>query len=200
MNKVCITLFVILAVFSSLSAMPVFYFNTGLSKPFAPEEFSQYWRSGYNIGVAVGFPLTERFELQGLLFYDNLALDDTRYIETITDKTAYASVTDGDTHIAELWANAKVYMPTDQSDKVIPFLTGGVCVANKLVTEKKIFTEQKTYTEKKQSDTVPGAGFGLGFNIEMGSGTSLDVQVRLHALFTKDISIYAPVILGVKIK
>jgi len=201
MNKKLFVFFLgMLLLFSSLAARPVFYFNTGMSKPFAPEEFKQYWRAGYNIGAGVGFPLSERFELQGVLFYDNLALDDTRYIDKITDKTAYASVTDGDTHIGSLWANAKLFIPSEQNDKVTPFLTGGVCIANRLIAEKEIFTEQKTFTEEKQSDMVPGAGIGLGFDIEMGSGTLLNIQVRMHALFTDDISIYAPVTLGVKIK
>ena len=179
---------------------PRFYVNTGISNPYAPDTFTNHWRSGYNLGLGAGYPLSTNLEIIGQFHYDNFQLDDISYLKDITDSDLYASATGGSTWIAGFLADLKLYSPLSEKSTITPYLVGGLGLFTKTIQKIRITLEEGTYEETKESDMPFGAGLGLGAEILMGKRTYFIVEGRFNVLFTDETTVYMPIKLGISIK
>lgn len=182
-------------------ANPNYYANIGMSKPYAPDDFQKNWRSGYNLGAAVGYNVTSHLELQGEFFFDNFQLDDNAYLgDVAADDDLYASVTGGSVSILTVYANVKYLSPLQNKKTMTPYLIGGVGFASMITGEMDVATEIGEYTVAKDTQTALAAGVGLGVEILMGARTSFVIEGRFNILMTDETSVYLPLKLGIVIR
>ena len=202
MRRITFIICLLLTLTSILSARPKYYFNIGMTKPFAPEDFLTNWRSGYQIGAGIGFMLGDRLEIIPGLYYSNFSLNDANFLSGYLndDEEVFSSVTGGTTNIFDVSADLKYVVPTKSASKITPYLIGGVGFASHIVTEKNITTSTDPITEEKQSNQIACAGAGIGFEFIMGKNTYFVVEGRFNMLFTDETTVYAPIKLGIMIK
>lgn len=195
-----LVLFFLLVMITFAYSRPNYYLALGISKPFAPEEFKENWRTGYTVNGAIGLPITSKLEIQGDLLYDNFSLHDLRYLESINESSEYASVSGGTAHLISFYINSKYRVPPQNPKKTIPYLTAGVGLSSRTYAERQVYDEEGYYIIEKETENVPAAGLGIGFEIEMSENTVLYLEGRFNVLFTKDYSVYFPLKFGVAFK
>ena len=197
-------LFIIMITFlatSSIFANPNYYANIGISKPFAPDDFQENWRSGFNVGLGLGYNLSPKFEIQGEFLYDTFQLDDNNFLNGITDANdVFSSVTGGEASLYGLYANFKYLSPLQKNTTLTPYMVGSLGLVSKNIAEMRVMTEDDMYTIPKESQTTAAVGMGLGLEIVMGNRTSFVVEGRFNVLFTDETTVYFPLKLGIVIR
>lgn len=182
-------------------ANPNYYVNIGMSKPFAPDDFQNHWRSGFNVGLGLGHNFSPKFEIQGELLYDNFQLDDIAFLNNISDKNdLYASVAGGGTSLYAVYANFKYLSPLERNTFLTPYIVGCLGLAAQQIAEMKVTVEEGPYTISKESQAALAAGLGIGVEIVMGGRTSFVVEGRFNVLFTEKTTVYFPLKLGIVIR
>ncbi|MBN1480904.1 outer membrane beta-barrel protein [candidate division KSB1 bacterium] len=186
---------------SFVYANPNYYVNIGMSKPFAPDDFQNHWRSGFNVGLGLGYNFSPKFEIQGEFLYDNFQLDDIAFLNDITgNNDVYASVAGGGASLYAVYANFKYLSPIERNTSLTPYIVGSLGLAAQQIAEKKVTVEEGPYTIPKESQTSPGVGLGIGVEIVMGGRTSFVVEGRFNILFTDETTVYFPLKLGIVIR
>ncbi|RLD12406.1 hypothetical protein DRI50_09145 [candidate division KSB1 bacterium] len=201
MRSKLFTLLLTCALSTTLFARPHFYFNTAISKPFAPESFSGDWHSGYELGVGAGFMMNKRLEIIPAFDYNNFALNDQSFLsDYLGQDNIYSSVTGGTTHLFHVGIDAKYLVPPKVSSKITPYIIGGAGFGSRIITEKEIITAAETSHDPRHTFSGAWAGGGLGFEFIMGGNTYFVLEGRFNVLFADKATIYAPIKFGITIK
>src|SRR5688572_12014619 len=85
---------------------PVLRLQTGITVPSAPDEFSDYWKAGFNLGGAIGFPLTTAFGLEASLGFSNMSFNESGFLQDLGLTPSEANVTGGSVTIITASADA----------------------------------------------------------------------------------------------
>lgn len=114
----------------------MFQGSGGVSIPNRPEEFSDYWKMGFNIGGGFGYFLNsrQRLALQGTIDYNKLPLDDRSVEREIKDEIRNAGFSVDDLNISVSGPSSRILAiflglrvnPAGSDRKIIPYLIGGL--------------------------------------------------------------------------
>jgi hypothetical protein len=101
------------------------YINTGFSIPSAPDNFSDYWKTGFNIGGGIGFPIIPNLRFQVDLEYNSFAINKDAFDNDFIYGGTDISISGGTASILTAAANLKALISTGSSSKT-PYFIGGV--------------------------------------------------------------------------
>lgn len=184
--------------FAHSQTTPVFYLNSGVSIPAAPDAFSDYRKMGLNLGGGMGYPLTSNLTLQGYVDYNNFTFDEERFL---ADRGRLGergvSIDGGAATILTISGNLKVSVPSSTA-RIAPFFTGGVSFFKRSISDVSISgTRFKVEFDDIDSATAFSIGFGAGLDVNLSDHVALFIEGKYAIGFTEDESTqYVPVKLG----
>jgi len=207
MKKAAGLLFIVLAGarLGIAAELPNFYIHTGISRPVTPAEFKDNYRTGVNVGVAVGKQLMNFLEGDFYLVYHGTTFDPNNYRSTFDPDTRdLYSIEGGSTHTLGAMIRARWIMPSPEESRVQSYVylggglvhhsTGDVDVLGPAVDGSQDFSEPGG------SDTVPGLCGGIGFEYHVES-TVLFLELGVFSAFTEgDATMLLPLKFGIAIK
>jgi outer membrane protein W len=165
---------------------PIFYVNTGIVKPMAPEDFHSNWVAGYTLGFGAGTRVTPRLEIRGMFSFNNFTLSDQNYMTSHQLINAYTNLDGGEQEILTVFAEIKALFPTKTTTKVIPYFVAGAGWMD--IIHKEINVTQE---DPSQDQTIPkftkntyGASLGIGFDFPMDEHTVLYLETKFKVGFT----------------
>jgi hypothetical protein len=179
------------------------YAFTGLSRPNKPESFYSSWSSGYDLGVGMGYALSPKFELDGILTYNNFPFDQQSFEESLKGTENLDSTrVDGDpAHILTFMVRAKWIAPPGEGSKssMYGFVDAGWMYRHQ--NGATVTPPRKQYTLLAADEHAACAGLGLGADFLLDPSTNFFVEVEAVAGFTKSETVfYLPIKFGMRIR
>jgi opacity protein-like surface antigen len=176
------------------------FINTGFSIPSAPNEFSDYWKTGFNIGGGIGFPIIRNLRFQVDLEYNSFAFDEDTFIDDLSYGGTGISISGGTASILTAAVNLKALIPTGSYSKT-PYLIGGVSFFALSISDGTVRYEQYTRTIGGDSDPAIGLSLGAGISFVMNPNMNIFIEARYGIGFTEDEDTqYIPFKVGLEFK
>lgn len=185
--------------------LPNFYIHTGVSRPAAPTDFKETYRTGVNVGLAVGKQLTNFLECDVHFAYHGTTFDVNSFRGTLDPETSESYIFDGSpTHIISTMLRAKLLMSTTEGSSMRSYFYagGGVMYRN-----TKDINALATKVDAPPYSTVPGTqetvfgacgGLGIEYRIET---TVLFLELGILVGMTEgDATVILPLKFGIAIK
>ena len=176
----------IVNVFAQKTSKFEVYGSAGISFPIGPENFSKYWKMGFNFGNGIGYSLNPNLTLITYFDFNSFSLDGDKFSQALQNAGLVdpgTSISGGGISIYTISENLKMTLPTGQSP-VHPYICGG----------EGLF-ELSAHNMKSNNSELEGEGysetdfsvlFGVGADIAMGERVSLFVEVKDVIGFTED--------------
>ena len=104
------------------------YLNGGGSIPSGPSDFTDFWKLGFNVGAALGYPFESGLELVGGINYSRFPIDSDALVEEVLDLVDLGDfdinldVSGGAISMLSLSSGLKYNIPT--SGSVTPIWSG----------------------------------------------------------------------------
>lgn len=174
------------------------YFNTGISFPISPEEFSDYWSLGFNVGGGVGYSISNMFSLRGLLDYNSFSFDEDTFLKDLGVSGSGVTVDGLSASIFTFTVNAKSFFSSTPGT-VAPYTTLGLGYFNLALSDVTVSYQGASQSVDFGSESGFNMIFGGGLDFNVGS---IDIFLELDygASFTKgETTYYLPIKSGVKI-
>jgi len=204
MYKVILTLFLFPLIITSVSAQarysPEFYGYGGISFPAGPDEFTDYWRMGFNFGGGIGVPVNPNLTLVGYVAYNTFRFDDDKFLRDYGFAGYGISISGGEASILVFSGNLKANL--GPGGQVRPYLCGGGGFFRLSLSDITV------YAVTGESETVEGTS-ETAFSILLGAGIEIPIGARMDLFaeggytigFTEDESTSMfPVKLGIKFR
>jgi opacity protein-like surface antigen len=160
------------------------YLNSGLTVPIFPTSFSNYWKSGVNIGGGLGYALSRYVDLQAYFEHNSFGFNNdflkTKLNEAYSPFITDVSVDGGSFKIITVTANVRASFLA-HGKSVRPYFIGGVGLFNMKQGETK---DSYTFLGIHYEETIPSQ-----------SKTSLAASIGLgvEAMFTPMIGAFAEI-------
>lgn len=172
----------------------------GLSFPSQPQDFSDYWNMGFNVGAGIGYSFSPSLSLGGSFDYSNFSFD----ADALLHKAGFAgygiSISGGSASIITVHANLKFSL-IPQGASVSPYLLGGLGFFSLSASDVKVSYQGLNATVSPGSESAFSIHFGAGLDIPIAQTTDLFLQLAYGIGFTEDKSTnYLPVKSGVFFK
>jgi hypothetical protein len=187
----------------ALEKKTMVYVFTGMSRPTKPESFNTSWSSGYNVGLGMGYAFSPKFELDGLLTYNNFPFDQQSFEESIKEKENLDSTrVEGDpAHILTFVVRAKWIAPPSEGSKssMYGFIDAGWLYRHQ--NGAIVTPPDGQYTLLAADEHTACVGLGLGADLLLDPSTNFFVEVEAMAGFTKSETVlYLPIKFGMRIR
>jgi opacity protein-like surface antigen len=161
-----------------------YYVSAGIAVPSAPDEFSDYWRTGLNIGGGVGFPISNNVQLVPTLSYSNCGFDVDRFLLDSGVGDFGYDINGGDASLTTLNADFRFSFNTAQG-KVVPYVVGGAGIFWLSIDDALLSYQGYTIRVNGESETKVGIDFGAGIDFSAGPRTNISIGGRLVVGFTE---------------
>jgi opacity protein-like surface antigen len=179
---------------------PSFFVNAGFSIPSAPDEFSDYWKTGFNIGGGIGHSLTPNVQFQGIVEYNSFGFDGDKLLEDYGYGGTGISVSGGTASIVTASANLKTLLSAGKSSST-PYFIGSLSFFRLSTSDATVSYMGMSETVDGDSETAAGVAFGAGINIEMNPNMNLFIEGKYGVGFTENESTqYLPLKVGLEFK
>jgi len=186
MKKVMIGIFLLLGVTVNVFAQGTSKFeaygNAGISFPIGPEDFSKYWKMGFNFGIGGGYVINPNLTLITYADFNSFSFDGDKWLKDNGLGGYGISLSGGGISIYTFSENLKITLPTTQSP-VHPYLCGGAGLF--IFSVNDIESNDSTFTGKGYSENAFSVLLGAGADIAMGERVSLFVEGKYAIGFTK---------------
>jgi len=169
MMVIFLLLGMIVNVFAQKASKFEVYTDAGISFPIGPEDFSKYWKMGFNFGGGVGYryPLNSDVTLITDFGFNRFSLNRDKMLQDMGWVDHGTSISGGDIAIITFSENLKAIVPTS-STKVTPYLCGGAGLL--------IFSVNDIVSNDGE---IEGKGhFKALFSILLGGGTDIAIGER----------------------
>lgn len=174
--------------------------NAGLSLPSAPDDFSDFWKTGFNIGGAIGYPLEANLAFQACLDYSSFTYDKDRYLSDYGFPGLNIIIDGGNTSIFTASANLKV-MLSPHGSFVSPYFIGGLGFLRLSLSDMTRSFQGDIYGLKGASETAIAVFFGAGFDFVINERVIFFAEGKYGVGFTEDESTqYFPIKFGLAFK
>ena len=176
----------------------VMYLHAGTALPFAPADFSDHRSPALETGAAVGFPVSERFQILLGLDHAKHSLDKQAVMDQTglsrTDlqwaggRASWWTVTLG------LRANGRQTI----SGRAVPYVHGSLAFVSLTGSELPRYVESSTFDPRslKIRHKAPGLVLGAGLESDLGERLRLYVEGRLTVGSRDGASVFLPVVAG----
>lgn len=174
--------------------------NTGFSLPSAPHDFSDFWKTGFNIGGAIGYPLEAKLTFQACVDYNSFTYDKDRYLRDYDFPGLEILIDGGNVSIVTASANLKG-MLLPQGSFVSPYFLGGLGLFRFSLSDMTMSSQGQSQTLKGTSETAIGVFFGAGFDFAINRRVNFFAEGKYGVGFTEDESTqYFPIKFGFSFK
>ncbi|NQT27339.1 hypothetical protein HQ585_18440 [candidate division KSB1 bacterium] len=207
MKKLACVFLIILLGFNLAGAaeLPNIYIYTGVTRPVAPTDFKDIYRTGVNVGIAAGKTLTNFLECDLHFSYHGTTFDVNSFRNTLDPETSEQYVIDGGpTHMLSTMLRAKLSMPSPEGSAMRSYFYAG---AGMVIQNSKDITVlgpeidgSLDFMVPGGKETVPGicGGLGIEYHIET---TTLFLELGLISGFTEgEATVVLPFKFGIAIK
>lgn len=204
MKKIIFGLFLFLASIANAFAQgtnkPEFYGNSGISFPIGPDEFSDYWRMGFNFGGGIGYPISPNLSLVGYFDFNNFRFDDDKYLRDYGFAGYGISISGGEASIITLSGNLKATLHTTTSS-VHPYLWGGIGFFKLSIGDITIYGPGGAVSVEGDSESAFSVLVGGGIDFVIGERMDLFIEGKYVIGFTEGESTQMfPVKFGIKFR
>jgi len=176
------------------------YLNSGISFPSNPDEFADYWSTGFNFGGGAGYSVDPNLTLVAYFDYNDFNFDDERFLEDYGFTGYGISITGGEASSITLSGNLKVTL-LPSPEPVRPYLLGGVGWTRISIGDVTIYGPGGSVTVEGESETAFSVLLGAGIDFTLTEGMDLFIQGGYSIAFTEEESTEIfPVKLGIKFK
>lgn len=190
---------------AALAELPNFYVHTGVSRPLAPTEFKDSYRTGVNVGAAAGKELAKWLELDAHFAYHGATFDVNDYRSTLDPETSDDYVIDGGpSHMISTMIRARLTMPSPEGSAMRSYFYAGGGLTHHRSKDINVLGPEVDgsldYVVPGTSETVPGVcgGIGIEYSVET---TTLFLELGLLGAFTEgEATLLLPLKFGVAIK
>lgn len=152
-----------------------FYINSGVSFPIGPDEFSDYWRMGYNFGGGMGIPVSSNIILIGYFQYNSFRFDDDEFLQD-WGLTGYGiSISGGEASIMTISGTIKATLGQTPLP-MRPYLCGGVGFFKLSIGDITVYDGYSSETAEGDSENAFSILFGAGVDFTIGGRIGLFIE------------------------
>jgi opacity protein-like surface antigen len=216
MHKLVLTLLTILVFTSAALSQSEnkidLYLGSGASIPSGPNEFSDNWKMGYNIGGGIGYSLTNSVSIILSAEYSSMQLDNANMLRSFDiPYGASASIEGGTASCLAIAGNLKFLLPKTLVS-VTPYVIAGLGYFNLSFSDincKASYTEYSysysysysyTVTLTTDSRSAFSTSIGAGMDIPAGETMVVFLEARYFIAFTEsDNTNIVPIRAGIKV-
>ena len=175
-------------------------FNSGFSLPSAPVEFSDYWKSGFNFGAALEYPLSPKVIFQGCLNYNRFPLNEDQFLSEDGLSGLDISIDGGAASIITVSGNLKAPLSI-QGSSVSPYLVGGLGIFRLSVSDITVRYQGQSGRVDGASETALLFIFGTGLDFTISPKVNMFFEIKYGIGVTEGESTkYFPVKIGLSFK
>jgi len=189
----------IVNVFAQKTSKFEVYGSAGISFPIGPENFSKYWKIGFNVGAGVGYryPLTPGVTLITDFGFNRFSLDRNKMLQDMGWVDPGTSISGGDIAIITFSGNLKAIVPTSYN-KVTPYLCGGAGLF--IFSVNDIVSNDGEIEGKGYSKALFSILLGGGTDIAIGERTDLFIEGKYVGFTGYENKQILPIKIGIKYK
>ena len=175
-------------------------FNSGFSLPSAPVGFADYWKTGFNFGAGLEYPLSPKVIFQGCFDYNNFPLNEDKFLSEDGPRGLDVSVEGGAASITTVSANLKAPLSVSGSS-VTPYFVGGLGIIRISLSDVTVRYQDEIEIFDGVSETAVGLIFGAGLDFTINPKVNMFVEIKYVIGVTQDESTrYYPVKIGLSFK
>jgi opacity protein-like surface antigen len=180
------------------------YFSGGLSVPYKPSIFSDHWKSGFNVGFGIGFPLSSNITL--VLNYDHnvIPINEPEMVGAagLNGNNLNSRGEGGTTSILTATASMK-FIPFATQENISPYIIGGIGYLFLTRSDFAIFYTDTSgfHTIIAESESEPAftGSIGAGVDILGGKNSAVFFEIRYVLGFTtREHTGYFPMKVGIR--
>jgi hypothetical protein len=208
MRVLTFTLLVIIAItsmaWSQTDKKTDLYLGAGITFPAGPQEFTDYWKMGFNAGGGIGFSLTPAASLIFTVGYAAFPLNESEILKKAgVPSYVNASIDGGTASALDLAGNIKLSL-NPAPNRVAAYIVAGAGYFSLSFSDVKVSASYMGYSASEtltfDSESAFSTSFGAGIDIPAGETTSIFIEGRYSIAFTKgDNTSYVPLRAGVRI-
>lgn len=177
----------------------VLYLHTGTALPFGPSAFSDYRGSTLETGLAIGFPVSDRFQL--LLGVDHAEHPMDK--QAVMDETGLSASDLEKAGGRASWWTATLGLRAISRraliGRAVPYVHGNLAFVSLTGSELPPYVESATFDPNslKVSHKAPGLVLGAGLELDAGERLRFYVEGRLTVGSRDGTSVFLPVVAGI---
>lgn len=174
------------------------YINSGATFPIQPDRFREHWSVGYNLGIGIGYKLSQSHIFNIYFNYNLLPLNETDFLKKINISNYTGSLDGGDVTIRTLTANLKMILSPEKA--ATAYLVLGIGYFDISTSELSVETNTVTASIRSESEGVFGMFFGLGADLPPSEVVTIFVEVGYGIGLTEnELTGYIPLKVGVRL-
>ncbi len=164
---------------------PTFYLGGGIANPMSPDEFADYYKTGYTFGAGIGIPLGQSGKLSavGTVDYNRFSINKNRIFSDIGISGAGIAVSGGTATVLSISGNGKLKLGSES--KAIPYLIAGVGFFRFSASDATVTGNGLSVTVTGETENKLGIGAGAGVDISLNEKMAMFIEARYNVGFTK---------------
>ena len=162
-----------------------YYIHSGITKPLSPEDFSDGWRAGANLGFGIGKMVSKQIELSGTLIYSYLPFNRNDFESTIDISDEIMDVNGNPASCINISGNIKYLSPPKNNSTLTPYIICRAGLFSLLQKDVTINLLENDMIIEAENKTVFGCGLGIGTEIVMET-TNLFFEIGFNLGFTEE--------------
>ncbi|MBD3383878.1 outer membrane beta-barrel protein [candidate division KSB1 bacterium] len=177
--------------------MPHFFINGGMAMPMGPDEFKDYWKTGFNVGGGAEFAFGPNMKLVGTVDYTSFGINEDELLDEFAMGVSGISVDGGSLSSIAVLANVKFSIAPPMSP-ISPYLIGGAGMFFLSGGEADIKYQGMTMsTIESETDNYFGVGVGAGVDLTISPNMSLFIEGKYNIAFAEEDNMsYLPIKAG----
>jgi hypothetical protein len=194
---VLVMLFCCGSLFAQNDKKPIYYFNTGVSFPSAPELFSRYWKPGLNLGLGIGYQTSASIVLQMSFVYSNLPFNGEKLLKDYGLSGLGLKVSGGSAKVITASGDLKAYLvPMDAGTS--PYFIVGAGLFRISASDARVSYQGDSQTVQGNSESALGLGLGIGIDFRLRDRLTLFMEGKYTLGFTDvDNTLLVPLKIGI---
>ena len=176
------------SVFAQFDSTSSYYTNAGMSFPSSPDNFSNYWNPGFNLGVGLNTLLTGQFFLQGDFCYHHFGFNKDNFLRNNGVYGYDIQVDGGSAWALNFSINGRMMLNSNPKE-ISPYLIAGVGLAK--ISESDLVATYQGVSERAVgiSETDLSAGEGGGILFPYGKRNNFFIDLRYMTVFANSDNI-----------
>lgn len=185
----------------SAAAKLRYMLDLGIAYPLEPRSFRNGWKTGFNFGLGVEQPMTDRVHLRVQVDASNFVLDSENYLRAEGLYEPGLRVEGGDAIILTLATSAKIMpMKRSRSGEAFYLLLGGG-LYRMTIGDGNFIRSNDILPRAGSGETTVGLNAGFGVDVRIDSRSSFFLEARYVLGLTRgDFTSHIPVRVGISFR
>ena len=177
-----------------------FYINGGMTFPFAPNKFSDYWNKGFNFGGGIGYLINPNLSFVGNVNYNTFSFNDEEFLNDYGFGGYGITISGADASIITVSWNLKTSLQPITTN-VRPYLCGGIGYFRLSKSDVTVSLIGESETVEGDSESAVSVLFGGGTDFKINENMDFFIEFKYTIGFTEgEKTTMLPLKLGVKFR